>query len=280
MKYRALFTDFDGTLYAGGGKVSDVNRKAIKAAKEAGKLVIICSGRSWKSLAHYEEMLGLDGSGNYGVAFNGGVVYVNTENTEIGKEFLCRHTMDTSLAHDIIRHLKKLTPEFPGTDVLVYGDNDELYAGEHLRGVTNFGENRYLHTYFVPDFLEFPIGFAKIIVFGEDKNVKELARRIPIKCDMFFSASGFMEIMPPNVNKGRGMMFLADYLGIPPQEIIAMGDAGNDVDMLKQAGLGIAVANASDEAKAAADLILKESCDEDAVSIVINNYLLQGTVKK
>ena len=271
MKYSALFTDFDGTLYAGGGKVSEANCKAIKAAKEAGKLVVFCSGRSWKSLAFYEDMLGFDSPGNYGVAFNGGVVYVNTEN---GKEFLCRHTMDTTQAHDIIRHLKKLTAEFPGTDILVYGDNDELYAGEHLRGVTNFGENRYLHTHYVSDFLAFPIGFAKIIVFGEDKDVKELARRMPIKCDMFFSADGFMEIMPPNVNKGRGMMFLADYLGIPAQEIIAMGDAGNDIDMLKQAGLGIAVANAFDDAKAAADLVLKERCDEDAVSIVINKYLL------
>ena len=75
-----------------------------------------------------------------------------------------------------------------------------------------------------------------------------------------------LELMPPGVDKGLGMRKLAEHLGLTAEQIMTIGDGGNDVDMLRQAGIGVAMANASEEAKAAADHILAWSNDEDGVA--------------
>ena len=74
-----------------------------------------------------------------------------------------------------------------------------------------------------------------------------------------------LELMPPGVNKGLGLQKLAAHLGLTMAEVMAIGDGGNDVDMLEQAGIGVAMANASEEA-AAADHVLAYSNDEDGVA--------------
>jgi len=271
MEYHALFTDFDGTLRtnASGVKISEANIKAIHTAKAAGKHVVICSGRSWKSLAPYEEMLGLNKPGGHGVAFNGGVVYAYTEK---GREILFRQTMETATAHNIIRQLRQLAS--PEVKIFAYDGNDDLYAEEHLRGKVRFGEDSYLELAFVDDFLEMTNGFSKFVLLGDNSELKKIANQVSGDYDTVFSAHDLFEFVPPGVNKGQGVAFLADYLKIPMEKIIAMGDEGNDAAMLKRAGLGVAVANATAPAKEVADIVLAESCDEDAVSVVINRYLL------
>ena len=82
-----------------------------------------------------------------------------------------------------------------------------------------------------------------------------------------------VEITNKGVLKSDGIKRLSEIYNVPVSEIIAMGDAGNDVSMLRAAGLGIAVGNASDEVKAASDLVVP-SCDEDAVKYVIENYCI------
>jgi len=89
------------------------------------------------------------------------------------------------------------------------------------------------------------------------------------KVDIIRSEYIFSDLMPKNINKGDGLQALAEYLKIDMRNTLAIGDYDNDVSMIKRAGVGVAVANASESAKAAADLITVSN-NEHAIAKVID----------
>lgn len=91
--------------------------------------------------------------------------------------------------------------------------------------------------------------------------------------DCFASSPEALEIVPTGVNKAAGLARVAAILGIPREETIAIGDGENDISMLRWAGLGIAMANAPENVKAAADVIAP-ACDEDGAAWAMEKYLL------
>ena len=88
-----------------------------------------------------------------------------------------------------------------------------------------------------------------------------------------FNSTEALEIVPTGVNKAAGLARVAEILGIPREETIAIGDGENDISMLRWAGLGIAMANAPENVKAAADVIAP-ACDEDGAAWAMEKYLL------
>jgi hypothetical protein len=84
-----------------------------------------------------------------------------------------------------------------------------------------------------------------------------------------------IEIVNKGVSKGRALKILGGYLGIEREEMIAIGDSENDIEMIKFAGLGVAVENAIDEVKKVADFITKSNM-EDGVKYVIDKFILQS----
>jgi hydroxymethylpyrimidine pyrophosphatase-like HAD family hydrolase len=82
-----------------------------------------------------------------------------------------------------------------------------------------------------------------------------------------------VEGTPPNLNKGTGLAWLADYLHIPQAAVMAVGDNDNDVSMLTWAGVGVALDNASPAARAAADWIAPSVADDGAAA-ALETYVL------
>lgn len=89
--------------------------------------------------------------------------------------------------------------------------------------------------------------------------------------DSVFSDPHFLEITPKNITKAHSLIFLADYLGIDPHEIVAFGDQENDIAMLKVSGTSIAMGNAKKQVKSIADEVTKTN-EEAGVAYIINNY--------
>jgi HAD superfamily hydrolase (TIGR01484 family) len=87
-----------------------------------------------------------------------------------------------------------------------------------------------------------------------------------------FSKWHYLEIIHPDVNKGAALIHLAEHLGIPISETVAVGDAMNDREMLAASGLGIAVANAHDELKQAADVVLSRTAGGGAIEEVEERF--------
>ena len=263
MAYKALFIDFDNTLYYGGGKISQANTAAIKKAVAVGKKISICTGRSYVSLSYYDTLLGLDMPGYYGVGLNGGMVYTYDKT---GIKVLHQQIMERKTALEIL----EIMCGNAKIKTYAYGEDNELYSTSEQSG--DFNEERRLKIRGIKSFEEMPIEIAKIISIGENEILGKMAEKI--RYNSVFSARDCLEFTPKGVDKGRGLQYVAELLNIPLAKIIAVGDAANDAPMLKLAGLGIAVANASDAAKAAADIVYHKSCDEDAVADIINKYLL------
>ena len=117
----------------------------------------------------------------------------------------------------------------------------------------------------------------KIQVYFEDpelrlRMLRELPERYP-KLGFSSSIPVNMEINSKKANKGAGLMMLCDYLGIDVSETAAFGDGLNDMEMIETAGIGIAMANAEEKLKAAADMITG-SCEESGVAQGIRKIVL------
>ena len=115
---------------------------------------------------------------------------------------------------------------------------------------------------------------AKVVMAAESHHITELAevlREHPLweRFDFVRSASTLYEILPKGSCKGNVMLRLAELLGVSRDRIYAVGDNENDVSMLREAAVGYAVANASEGARAAADVILRSSCEESALEELI-----------
>lgn len=87
------------------------------------------------------------------------------------------------------------------------------------------------------------------------------------------SEEGCSDIMARNISKWNGLQRLMELLNIPKEQVIAAGDYINDLPMIRGAGIGVAVANALPEVKAAADYVTQRSCDQDAVAEIVDRFL-------
>jgi Cof subfamily protein (haloacid dehalogenase superfamily) len=271
-----LFTDIDGTLLNNQGEISEANKRAAREAIDAGKHIVLCSGRSWRSIAYYEKQLGLTETGQYGVAFNGGVVYAHIAPESDERKILSETLLPKALGLRVIERLKERDAE-----ILIYTE-DECFAEDKGTPENNLQFNyrvaSKLPIQFVPSFADINTDFIKILALGELPGLQQLYKvmkpEFSSEVYMIFSCPSLLEFGPPDAHKGNGMKLLADHLHIPLSEVIAMGDEGNDLTMLQMAGLGVAVANAVPEVKKAAKLVSKHTNHEDAFAQVVKEYLL------
>ena len=91
-----------------------------------------------------------------------------------------------------------------------------------------------------------------------------------------YSSSRYLEFMPAGVNKGTGLLHLAKMLGIPREETIGVGDASNDAQMIELAGLGVGVANVTDDVRPLCDAVLDTRSDQGAFGELVERFLEPG----
>jgi hydroxymethylpyrimidine pyrophosphatase-like HAD family hydrolase len=94
--------------------------------------------------------------------------------------------------------------------------------------------------------------------------------------DVSYSSNRYLEFNKKGVNKGAGLLRLADLLGVDHKDTIAIGDNYNDLAMIKAAGLGVGVANTIESMKPECDVITERDCDHGAVAEVIEKYVFNA----
>ena len=127
----------------------------------------------------------------------------------------------------------------------------------------------------IKEYVNFPV--AKYLLAGEPQKIekaeplfKEVAGD---KLNVFRSDPFFLELLPPKIDKAYALQKLIQKLGIKREEVIACGDGYNDITMLQFAGLGVAMENATEQTKKAADYITLSN-DDDGVAFVIQKFIL------
>jgi len=176
------------------------------------------------------------------------------------------------LAFELIDSLKS-----KGASVLVYQGGD-LYAEYESQDVIDYRSGVLLPVIILNDFRQLSGDPSKVLIRGQKSFIQYLEGALRDqasgRCNTFFSTDHLLEYCPLEATKGAGLISVCGYLGISPEETIAVGDQNNDISMLRAAGLGIAVANATDEAKEAADLVLDKTNDQNAIAEIINKFLI------
>ena len=255
-----ICTDLDGTLLRGNNDVSPENREAIEYFKSEGGYFTFITGRPpYISRSIYEMVRPNAPIG----CFNGGGIF----DFESG-EYLWKQAM----AHDVLELVQYADQNVEGIGIQVNGfdqlyfctENEMMEYFRYLVGIPKT-EMHYLDT-------NFPI--AKIL-FGDlvTEHISKLAELLPKhpKAEQFefvCSEETLFEILPKGIHKGTVLPILAERLGVDPRHTIAVGDYDNDVGMIREAGIGFAVANASPAAKAAADYVTVSN-DEHAIARII-----------
>lgn len=101
-----------------------------------------------------------------------------------------------------------------------------------------------------------------------------LAQILPGRLEMARSGEHFLEVTRAGVSKGAGAARLAEMLGVSREQVMAIGDQGNDLSMLRWAGLGVAMGHAPDYVKAAADVVTGDNGPGEGVASAIERFIL------
>lgn len=276
MKCRLLALDIDGTLLNSRSELTARTIKAVRQASAAGIKVCLVSGRRPRSMVRFSDQIGLH---NPLVALNGGTI-----------------TMPDTLQslHTIALERRKVEPimrawrnagitTFASRDTAnppdIYYDIDPCipqsleyikYEGGNAAKVDSLAEN----TNWNPLRLSVNDNEAQIHYARDLAEPFIDAQHIRALLCSHYDGSWFYELYPAQATKANGLQFLGEYFGIQPEEMVAVGDHINDLDMIKFAGLGVAMGNAQPAAKEIADLVIGHH-DEDGLAAFIENCLLK-----
>lgn len=265
--YKLIAIDMDGTLLSKDRTISKANYDAIQNAKSKGVKVVLATGRPIKGILEYLKQLKLLSKDEYAVTYNGALVQ-NTDHSEIiAKKPLSM--ADNLYLYNLSKKLQVNIHSLTLDCCITPKKNKYSELEAELNSIplkeVNFKALDYnttiVKTMFIDD--------EKIL----DRVIKNLPEEVYEKFTVVRSAPYFLEFLDKSSNKGVGVHLLAENLGIKREEVICIGDAGNDIHMVEYAGLGVAMENAFDELKNVADYITTSN-EEDGVAHVINKFIL------
>lgn len=266
MAIKLIGIDIDGTLLTRKKELTSATVEALQAAADHGIHVVISTGRLLSEFRDLVERLPMM---RYTVTCTGCQVIDLQTGTDI-----FRQGMPAAELQRIYHKLKgfdMMFQAFSDDDGSIHNDawvleNAHLYSPRALA--------RIMQATHIPEtdfdgYIDSYTGMTnKIHIFFRTPEERDKAWKLVEQepYALMSSTVNDLELMPHGVDKGLGLKKLAAHLGLDISEIMAIGDGGNDVDMLREAGLGVAMANASSDAKAAADHVLAYSNDEDGVA--------------
>lgn len=265
MAVKLFVSDLDGTMLPSGDIVSSENIAAVQCAVRAGVTVTIATGRMFEAALPVAEALGVDVPI---IAYNGALI--KSPSGRIYEE----HAIDPMLARDII------------TFAQARGWYIQSYSGGVLRYAVACEESRFYEdsqkitgkAVGRDGMLAYVTGNCKLLLVTEGRAVSEA--RAQMLLDAFGahigvtrSADRLVEIVVKGVSKASALTALAAKLGITADETMAIGDAYNDLPMLKAAGKSVAMGNAFPEVKEEADYETL-SCTENGLAAAIYTYVL------
>jgi len=267
--YKLIAIDMDGTLLNDEKEISLENYEAIQKARQNGVKIVLASGRPLVGFKRYLEELHLISEEDYVVAFNGAIVQSTGGNKIISK---------TTLGLEDYKELYELSKDLKVnihalTEDTVISPKDSKYTS--LESEINLIHKNIIAVEEVPE----DTSILKVMFIDDPEIIDEIVDKIPEtisdKYTIVRSEAFFLEFLHKSVNKGTGVAALAEKLNIKQAEVICIGDAGNDMHMVKYAGLGVAMGNAFPELKRAASFITRTN-DEHGVAHVINKFILNG----
>jgi Cof subfamily protein (haloacid dehalogenase superfamily) len=259
---KLIMIDLDGTLLNRESRITPETLRVLQGLQHDGLIITLASGRTYTSMLPYALELG----GEAPLAsYNGAWI----RQPRGSQETLIHHTLPEPTARqalEILRHR--------GLHANVY-INDELIVEDNNDYIREYGFSKRVKYRIVSSFDSLsPFNPTKILAIDNDtEKIARIRDELSERTDaeIFRSSAVFCEILPAGIDKGWALDFFCDHFGINPAEVIAFGDQENDINMLKKAGIGVAMANALDSVKEAANT-LAPAHHEDGVARFLMEY--------
>lgn len=265
--YKLIALDMDGTLLNEAKEITKENYNAIQEAKANGKKVILATGRPLAGVQRYLEHLDLVSDEDYVVAFNGALVQKTKSGEIISKTPLSmadyKYLYETS--QNLGVHIHALTDSYVTTPVnneytKIEAEINQIPIIE--KQLSEIGEDETI---------------VKVMFIDDpeklDRAIENMPKEINEKYTVLRSMPFFLEFLDKRVNKGYGVSQVTRALGIGSEQVICVGDAGNDVDMIEYAGLGVAMGNAFEEVKEIANYVTLSN-EDSGVAHVIKKFMI------
>jgi Cof subfamily protein (haloacid dehalogenase superfamily) len=265
MSKKIFFSDLDGTLLTKDKKISEKTKQALDEFAAAGNHFAICTGRGLDNVIPVSKELGLNYKGMYLICYNGAEIY----DVDAGKDIF-----RIGVPLKLIPGIFETAAEF-GIHVHTY-TSDSLVSPENGEEMQYYNRVIKRPVVVTDDIVSaLPEDPCKVIAI-ELHDLDKLERfRLAIMekysdtVTTVYSNPNYLEIFMKEAGKGSAVIRLAKHLNIPIEDTIAAGDEQNDISMIEAAGIGVAMKNAVDSAKKAADVITEFDNDHDGLSEII-----------
>lgn len=266
MDYKIVALDLDGTLVNSQHEISDANSDILIKIQEMGCKVAIATGRPFKGATRQAEKLKLAQFGGYIICYNGGLIMECKDKKVI---------FSRDLPHE---YIPEICEGVKGLDITVNTYTaDEIIAANSRNKYTEIEPGIVgMKLHFVDDFVSFvnfPIN--KCLLTGDPETIAKLEpiyrEKFKGRLDVFKSEAFFLELVPKGINKGEAITKLAQINNVDISQTMSFGDGFNDVELVKTAGMGIAMANACPEVLRSADYVTLSN-DMDGVAAGIEKF--------
>ena len=270
---KLIVCDLDGTLLNSQKQISSASLAAIRAARERGIFVTICTGRIPGMMEAYSRALEIQG---FFIATNGAVIVDTRDNSTPfhdcidGEKALPLLEFCERRGFDLIAATAEACYYSPGSERLKrFVQYNEIAARDNLRQIPLYP--------FDSDYRKFAgMKIHKLLVSGlsgqQQRETEEFIRTLP-HIGYTSSEPQLLDIIAAGVDKGTGVQNLARLMGLAREEICVFGDYHNDIPMFEAAGFSVAMGNGDDEVKNRATVVTGTN-DEDGVATAIEKYFL------
>lgn len=260
--------DLDGTLLRSTKRLSSANARAIAEVTNRGVHVVLASARPPRSVREIYHRLALD---TLQVNYNGALVH----DMPRGKHVF-HQPMSIALAKRIVKFARKLDP-----DVVISVEVLDKWYTDHVDDTLPTETSKRFNPDFVGPlnaFLTVPV--TKLMLLAPPEKLKPIHEAVRKKfsddiailiCDDYL-----IQLVHKQVDKASALKIVAERYNVAQENVMAIGDAANDLGMVRWAGLGVAMANGWDRLKQAAKIVAPAN-DDDGVAHVLKQYILDKT---
>ncbi|MBQ1255745.1 MAG: HAD family phosphatase [Clostridia bacterium] len=273
MKTKLICMDLDGTLFSHAGEIPDVNIRALHECAKRGIRLALISGRNCSFIRRVAEKIGVDcaivsaNGARIEAGVNGPTIFEGTFDEEEG-----RRVMNVMLSANV---------NFEGyTRHINYIARPELAPDRHVKSLQMYVQAGDVRAeYDLEKMIKDAPGHSyKFVVFTKDQEAFERARNALDEAGIKHcsSAGSNLEVMPEGIDKGAAVRRMCGYFGIDIQETMAFGDYTNDLDMLRAVRYPVAMGNAVDEVKAAAEFVAPLNTEGGVGRFIFENVLKEN----
>ena len=258
---KLLVSDMDATLFNSKREISKENYDAIKYFTSEGGKFSVASGRNIAEVRKFLEETGINAPA---ITYNGAVLYSFDEEKEL-------YRMDIEdNRKEVIRRVYETQPQF-GLEVC---SEECVYILRECFETARFKGKDYDIVYHMPDEV-WSKPWTKALIIGREEELNEFEPLYRREYDSgYVTRSGryYLDMVATGATKGYGVAKLAELFNIKKEDIYAVGDNMNDLEMIQYAGHGYAVSNAVEELKNSAEAVVPSN-DESAIAYIINNLI-------